>query len=331
MEYSGRHILVTGGAGFIGSHLVDQLAREDPASIHVVDNLFLGREENLDEARRSFPALYFHYMDAGEETALRKLISEEGIEIVFNLATKALGYSFEDPADAFHVNVRITGHLLEALRLHKIQWLVQFSSSEVYGSALELPISESHPLLPMTPYAAGKAAADLMVRAYQETFDVRVLTLRPFNNYGPRQNDGPYAGVIPTTMTRLVRGEPPIISGTGDQTRDFMFVRDTARIAVELGRHEDLIGRVLNLGSSVEVSISDLIGRICDIAGYAGPVAKAPPRPGDVSRQCADVHAVREALGEIALQPLKDGLIETWDWYCSRVEKPKRGLAPSAR
>jgi UDP-glucose 4-epimerase len=182
----------------------------------------------------------------------------------------------------------------------------------------------------MTPYAAGKASADLMVRAYQETFGVRVLTLRPFNNYGPRQNDGLYAGVIPITMARLLRGEPPIIHGTGGQTRDFLFVRDTTRIAVELAKREKLSGQVLNLGSGVEVSIEELVGRICRIAGYAGPVATAPSRPGDVLRQRAAVHAVRGALGEIPVRPLEDGLIETWDWYRSRAGKPKRSLAPSA-
>jgi len=108
-----------------------------------------------------------------------------------------------------------------------------------------------------------------------------------------------------------------------------MFVRDTARIAVELGKHEKLAGRVLNLGSGVEVSIGELIGRICRIAGYAGPVAKAPPRPGDVLRQRAAVHAARKVLGRIGLRPLEDGLIETWDWYRSRAGRPKRSVAAS--
>jgi UDP-glucose 4-epimerase len=322
MEYAGQSVLVTGGAGFIGSHLVELLAAQAPRSIHVVDNLFLGREENLEAARRAFPGLSFHRMDATDGASLRRLLRDEKVDTVFNLATKALGYSFDDPADAFHVNTLIAGHLLEALRLQEIHHLIHFSSSEVYGSAQIVPMPESHPLLPHTPYAAGKAAADLMVRSYEETFGIRVLTLRPFNNYGPRQNEGLYAGVIPITMRRLLRGEAPVIQGSGEQTRDFIFVRDTARLAVDLGKREDLKGRTFNLGSGVEISIRSLMERICEIAGYRGPVSTAPARPGDVARHCADVRALRSLGGGAPLQSFEGALRETWAWYKERAGSP---------
>src|SRR6185436_7966040 len=135
MDYQGRAILVTGGAGFIGSHLVDVLVDRKPRAIHVVDNLFLGKEENLRDARSRFPSLQFHKMDATDGAALRRLLREQRVDTVFNLATKALGYSFDDPGDAFHVNTVIAGHLLEGLRLKEIEVLVQFSSSEAYGTA----------------------------------------------------------------------------------------------------------------------------------------------------------------------------------------------------
>jgi UDP-glucose 4-epimerase len=321
MDYSGRAVLVTGGAGFIGSHLVDALVAQKPASIHVVDNLFLGREENLQEAGRVFPLLRFHRLDASDGASLRRLIRDRNIDTVFNLATKALGYSFDDPADAFHVNTQIAGHLLEALRLKEIECLVHFSSSEVYGSAQLVPMPESHALVPHTPYAAGKAAADLMIRSYQESFGVKVLTLRPFNNYGPRQNQGLYAGVIPITMNRLLRGEPPVIQGTGEQTRDFIFVGDTARLAVDLARRDALRGQTLNLGSGVEVGIRALVLRICAIAGYGGPISSATARAGDVHRHCADVRALHSVAGKVDLRSLDLGLEETWEWY--------RGLARS--
>lgn len=324
MEYAGRRLLVTGGAGFIGSHLVDVIARTGPAAIHVVDNLFLGRRANLREARRNFPGLRFHRMDATSGRAMRALIRRERIEIAFNLATKALPYSFDEPTDAFHVNVQIVGHLLEALRGGEIARLIHFSSSEAYGSAQHVPMAESHPLLPTTPYAAGKAAADVMVRSYQETFGVRVLTVRPFNNYGPRQNQGLYAGVIPVTMTRILRGETPVIHGTGQQTRDFTFVRDTAEIVAALGARDDVLGRVVNLGSGAEVTIADLIERICAIAGYDGPVQKTSPRPGDVERQCADVGVLRSIAGTSSLRSLDEGLAETWAWYRRAAARPGR-------
>jgi len=315
IQYSGKQVLVTGGAGFIGSHLVDALVGEQPAGICVVDNLFLGREENLEDARGSFPELAFHRLDATDGPALRALIRRHRIEIVFNLATKALGHSFADPLDAFHVNVVIAGHLLEALRSGEIAGLVHFSSSEAYGTALRTPMDESHPLRPNTAYAAGKAAADLMIRAYQESFGIRVLTLRPFNNFGPRQNEGVYAGVVPLTMNRILRGEPPVISGSGAQTRDFTFVRDTALLAVELGKHDELHGAVVNLGSGREVAIRDLVEKICRISRYTGEVRTAPPRPGDVLRHCADVSVLRQVLGEVSLSSLEQGLAETWEWY----------------
>jgi UDP-glucose 4-epimerase len=315
MEYRGRGVLVTGGAGFIGSHLVDALVTQGPRAIHVVDNLFLGREENLRQAFRDFPSLQFHRMDATDGAALRRLIRDQRVDTVFNLATKALGYSFDDPADAFHVNTQIAGHLLEALRLKEIECLVHFSSSEVYGSAQTVPMPETHALGAHTPYAAGKAGADLMIRSYHETFGLRVLTVRPFNNYGPRQNQGLYAGVIPITMSRILRGEAPLITGTGEQTRDFIYVRDTARLAVDLAKRDDLRGRTLNLGTGVEVAIRALVLRICDIAGYRGPLATAPARAGDVLRHCADIAALRSVLGTVDLQPLDRGLEETWAWY----------------
>ena len=318
IEYSGKQVLVAGGAGFIGSHLVDALARELPAGICVVDNLFLGREENLEVARVGFPELAFHRLDATDGSALRALMRRRRIEMVFNLATKALGHSFADPLDAFHVNVAIAGHLLEALRSGEIARLVHFSSSEAYGTALQIPMDESHPLRPNTAYAAGKAAADLMIRAYQESFGIRVLTLRPFNNFGPRQNAGLYAGIVPLTMRRILRGEPPVIYGSGAQTRDFTFVRDTARLAVELGKHDELDGAVVNLGSGSEVAIRDLVERICRISRYTGEVRTAPPRPGDVLRHCADVSVLRRVLGTIPLSPLDQGLAETWEWYRAR-------------
>jgi UDP-glucose 4-epimerase len=324
IRYSGKRILITGGAGFIGSHLVDALVPEQPASIHVVDNLFLGREENLEDARRKFPELGFHRLDATNGPGLRELLRQHRIEMVFNLATKALGHSFADPLDAFHVNVLIVGHLLEALRAGEIIHLVHFSSSEAYGTALQDHMAESHPLWPNTTYAAGKASADLMIQAYQQSFGTRVLILRPFNNYGPRQNAGVYAGIIPVTVTRILRGVPPVIFGDGTQTRDFIFVRDTARLAVELGKRDELGGSVINLGSGREVAIRDLINSICRISHYAGEVLTAPPRPGDVLRHCADVSVLRRILGDVPLRSMEEGLAETWQWYRLRSGANRR-------
>lgn len=315
MNFNNQRILVIGGAGFIGSHLVDQLVSENPKEIHVVDSLFLGSEENLVEARSRYPKLHFHKFDATKGSTLRKLIRKEKITLVFNLATKALGYSFDNPEDAFHVNVQIASHLMESLRLGELQRLIHFSSSEAYGTALQVPIREDHLLVPHTPYAAGKAAADLLIGSYQKSFGLRVLILRPFNNYGPRQNMGIYAGVIPFTIRRLLDGQPPLIQGNGLQTRDFMYVGDTARLALALVKKEDLGGVIINLGTGTETTICDVVKSLCRISGYNGEVVYASSRAGDVSRHCADIKVLKSLMDGLSLKTLEEGLIETWEWY----------------
>jgi len=321
MNLANKRILVIGGAGFIGSHLVDSLAEKSPSALYIVDNLFLGSRKNLVQARKKYPSLRFYKKDATNSKWLRGFIRQEKISVVFNLATKALGYSFDDPEDAFHVNTKIASCLLESLRLKEINYLIHFSSSEAYGTAAKVPMSEDHPLLPHTPYAAGKAAADLLINAYQKTFGLRILILRPFNNYGPRQNKGSYAGVVPITITKLLDGEPPVINGNGKQTRDFIFVRDTARLAVMLAEREELYGKVINLGTGTEVTVRDIVKNICNISGYCGDIKKAPCRPGDVLRHRADINILLSTVENPSLQSLEKGLFETFEWYFQTAAK----------
>lgn len=316
-----KKILVTGGAGFIGSHLIDQLVDEQPKAIYIVDNLFLGNENNLAEARHRYPNIHFYKMDATNSHALRQIICQNKIEIVFDLATKALGYSFDNPTDAFHVNVQIVGNLLESLRLGEIQRLIHFSSSEAYGTAQFIPMKENHPLLPCTPYAAGKASADLFIQSYQKTFGLDVLIIRPFNNYGPRQNKGLYAGVIPITIERLLKGQPPIIYGDGLQTRDFIYVEDTVRLTIALAKKDNLAGQIINIGSGKETSIKEIIEKLTSVADYKGHFEKAPTRPGDVRRHCADITSLQSIIGNLSLRTFEDGLTQTFKWYTQFSKK----------
>lgn len=321
MDFYKKKIMVVGGAGFIGSHLVDSLILENPAEIHVVDNLFLGRKENLHEAKQKFTGLRFHKMDATKGRLLRNLIRREKIDFVFNLATKALGYSFDNPPDAFHVNVQIVGHLLESLRLSEIKYLVHFSSSEAYGSAVKIPMREDHPLRPCTPYAAGKAAADLMIHAYQETFGLHILIVRPFNNYGSRQNVGLYAGVIPITIRRLCDRKAPLVHGDGTQTRDFVYVGDTVRIVLELSKQENNFGKVINIGTGLETSINEIISHLCAVAGFSSKrIQKEFSRIGDVKRHCADTRLLHSIIPNLLFKPITEGLSETWEWYFRSIK-----------
>jgi UDP-glucose 4-epimerase len=309
-------VLVTGGAGFIGSHLVDALLAGGARHVTIVDNFFLGKDTNLAPARLRFAEkLSLYREDAGDFAAMRAICDAERPELVFNLATKALRYSFFNPAGAAKVNVDIALTLAELLRAGAFGRLIQISTSEVYGTARLVPMSEHHPLLAETSYAAGKAAADLMLASYVNMFNLDIFTIRPFNNYGPRQNDGDLAAVIPLTIRRLARGEAPVIEGDGLQTRDFIFVADTVKAILRLATLDGLSGKVLNLGSGKETSILEIAEALCELMSNRRSISYVPARPADVRRHCADITAVRAQIGEMALTPLAEGLKRTVEWY----------------
>ncbi len=314
-ELKGKNILVTGGAGFIGSHLVDALIKESPARLVVIDNLYLGREENLIDARKNFPELKFIKANAAEEKTVRKIVEENKIGIVFNLAVIPLPASLERPKFCSDENAAITLNILELLREKKIETLVHFSSSEVYGSLAEGVLSEKNALDPHTPYAASKAACDHLVMSYAKTFGLDTLIVRPFNNYGPRQNDKSYAGIIPITANRIIKNENPVIFGDGKQTRDFIYVEDTAKAVIELFKSKNARRKVINLGSGKEISVNELVNEICEVMGYKGEIIYGPPRIGDVRRHKADVSLVKELINFEAKTPFADGLKKTLEYY----------------
>lgn len=310
-----KNILVTGGAGFIGSHLVDALIQEKPAKIIVVDNFFLGKKENLADAKKVFKNLKIIQQDATDFEAMEKIITREKVDVVFNLATKALEYSFVNPDDAYMVNVKLASVLLRLLLQKKFKTLIHCSSSEAYGSKEKGLIDENHALDPETLYAAGKASADLMVRSYYKTYKLDIATIRPFNNYGPRQNDKQYSAVIPITIKRIMSGQAPIICGDGNQTRDFIFVCDTARAMVEIYKNDKTRGLEINIASGHEVKIKDLIGLIVKNIGYKGKILRKPVRPADVRRHKASTKLAQKILGFKPEVLFEKGMRETIKWY----------------
>ncbi|MBA3746624.1 MAG: GDP-mannose 4,6-dehydratase [Solirubrobacterales bacterium] len=319
-DLSGARVMVTGGAGFIGSHLVDALLDAGAESVAVVDTFFLGRDENLQAAGAQHGnALTVYREDAGDLGAMTAICRAERPDLGFNLATKALLYSFFNPVGAFQVNVSIAAALAELMRQGTLPKLVHLSTSEVYGTAQQISMGEDHPLLAETSYAAGKAAADLLLMSYVNMYGLDVVTVRPFNNYGPRQNDGAFAAIIPLTIKRLLEGSPPVIEGDGLQTRDFIYVRDTVAAIVALATMDEAAGRTLNVGSGRETPIREVVETLCDIAGYSGEILHAPPRVADVRRHRADVARAEALLGPVVRTELREGLEQTYGWHASAV------------
>lgn len=317
-DVRGKTILVTGGAGFIGSHLVDKLLVEGAAHVVVIDNLFVGSEDNLEEALAT-GKVTFYRDDAEFNTSLEYIFTNHSIDIVFNCATKALNYSFLNPANAFDTNVRVTLNLLELQRRGLFKTLCHFSTSEVYGSAVYEPMDEAHPRNPTTTYAAGKAAADLAVESYVRMFELDAFIVRPFNNYGPRQNyKGMLAGVIPITAMRLLKGGTPEIHGEGTQSRDFIYVQDTVDAVVKL--YSVLpSGETVNISTDNQISITELIERICTAFEYSGEILRKPGRHSDVLCHNASNEKVK-GLIQYSLTPFDKGLAETLAWYKQRID-----------
>ena len=305
-------ILIIGGCGFIGSHLADRLLAEGASRVIILDNLFLGKLENIKDALDS--GAIFINDDAEFEGVLEYIISEYGIDVVFNCATKALNYSFINPLNAYMTNVTVMGRLLELQRKGAFKTLCHFSSSEVYGSAVYEPMDEDHPLNATTAYAAGKAAADLMLRSYVNQYGSDAFIVRPFNNYGPRQNyEGALAGIIPLTARRIIQGEPPEIHGTGDQSRDWIYVLDTVDAVIKLYNRMPK-GEAVNIATGGQISMNELVRKISTQMGYDGIILRKPARCADVLCHNAG-NAKMESMIKMTYTPFDEGLKKTLAWY----------------
>ncbi len=318
MSIKNKSVLVTGGAGFIGSHLVDELIRQGARHVTVVDTLFLGKKENLREARKTKKAsLYIH--DASDLGYMKRIIHRHKVSIVYNLATKALPYSFVDPNDAYLVNINLSNTLLTLQKSKAFKTLIHFSSSEVYGTSETRVMTESHPMNPRTPYAAGKAAADMQVLSWQKVFGLDIAVVRPFNTYGPRQNQGLYAGIIPITVHRIQKGKAPIIEGAGTQTRDFIYVTDVAKAAIRIYNQPKSRGLVTNIATGKETSVQYIIRSITKQMGYRGKIIRKPERAGDVHRHCAGIARAKQLINFTPSVSFTQGLQKTIDWYNAQI------------
>jgi len=317
LSINNKSILVAGGAGFIGSHLVNRLIDKKPENLVVVDNFYLGEDKirNLSQARNRFPSLKVYRKDAAKTRLMKQILKDEGIEVVFNLAAICLPASLVKPKWTYDTNVTITSTFCELLRKDYFRTLIHFSSSEAYGSARQSPMDENHPLKPTTPYGASKIASDHLILSYHKTFGIDVSIIRPFNIYGPRQNEGTYAGVIPLTIKRILKGESPIIYGDGLQTRDYTYVTDIADAAVKVYYAKSTRGKVLNIASAKEISIKSLISKIADLMNCKKPIVYDKPRPGDVRRFFGSNSLAKKLINYEPKISFEEGLRHTIDWY----------------
>ncbi len=309
-------MLVTGGAGFIGSHLVDELVNEGAGNIVVVDNFFLGNEHNLDNAKASFPELEVIRLDASNLSAMQDVVTSHDIQTVFDLATIPLPTSLTYPHFTMQTNIGITSTFCEIARRGLIERLVHMSSSEAYGSGRYVPMDEDHPHDALTPYAAAKSAEDHILRSFVSTFGIDATIIRPFNNYGPRQNPGSYAGIIPIIVQRVRTGLPIIIHGDGEQSRDFTYVRDTAKFAVAIHDSPECRGQEINVATGIGTSINTLVQSMLTIMGKPDyPIEYVKERPGDVRRHMADVTKLKALIGQQPEVLNVDSLAETIEFY----------------
>lgn len=316
MSWHGRQVLVTGGAGFIGSNLCEALLSQG-ARVRALDDLSVGREENLA------PGVELVRGSILDPDALTEAVS--GVEVVFHLAVACLRVCFERPEHVHEVNATGTLRLLEACRPLGLQRFLYCSSSEVYGTAETVPMNEDHPLRPTTVYGASKLAGELYADAYRQTYGLPVTIVRPFNTYGPREHhEGASGEVIPRFVVRILNGLPPLIYGDGRQTRDFTYVADTARGLMTAAASPATLGRTLNLARGEEVSIRDIADRLLRLLGREQlGVEHRNERPADVQRHFADVRRCEELLGFRPPTRIDEGLQRYLDWF--RQAHPEAG------
>ncbi len=302
--------LVTGGAGFIGSHIVDTLLKAG-WDVRVLDDFSTGRRENLLGLTGSLEVFEGDIRDAG---CLDKALP--GVEFVFHQAAfVSVPQSMENPLACLDINVQGTANVLEAARRHAVRRVVLASSAAVYGDAEALPLGEETPLNPLSPYAASKRVDEIYAQLYTRSLGLEVVALRYFNVFGPRQRpDSPYAAAVPIFIRRYLDGKPVTVFGDGGQTRDLIYVGDVARANLLAAGHPDAPGRIFNICTGVETRLLDLL----EILNQLFPNAPAPvftePRPGDIYRSVGSPERAAHVIGFRAQTSLEEGLRQTVAW-----------------
>jgi len=307
---------VTGGAGFIGSHIVERLVRKD-LEVTVLDNLVSGRKENLS-AYVGKKGFHFVKGDVRDTKLAQRLVKE--VDVVFHLAAIIeVPLSIKDPKSVHDVNVNGTLNLLEAGLNSNLGGFILASSCAVYGDSHVTPQHEGLPSSPLSPYAASKASAEAYCKAFHEVYGLGTVSLRLFNVYGPRQMSAEYSGVIAKFVDRLFRNEPPIIHGDGKQTRDFTYVEDVVDAHILASSSKEALGEVINIGTGLPTTINQLTETLMEVMNmkWLRP-DHDESRLGDVEHSCGDISKAKRVLGYQPKFSLKEGLRKFVEWRDSK-------------
>jgi UDP-glucose 4-epimerase len=307
--------LVTGGAGFIGSHIVRTLL-EQGHSVRVLDNFSTGKRENIEDLIRQFNGSRFEVLEGDLRDASRVGDAVRGVEVIFHEAAfVSVPQSMEEPQTCFDVNISGTSRLFDAARAAGVRRAVVASSAAVYGESDALPLDEETPLQPLSPYAVSKRVDEMYAELFTGAFGFEVVALRYFNVYGPRQRpDSMYAAAVPIFARRLLDGKPVTVFGDGGQTRDLINVRDVVRANLIASKHASAAGQIFNVCTGVETRLLDLLEVMYELVPNVPPPQFAAPRPGDIYRSVGSPQKATEVLGFRAEVSLVDGLKETVDW-----------------
>jgi len=305
MSKTRRSVLVTGGAGFIGSHLIPRLL-ELGHSVTVLDNLSAGKLENLNEVL-DHPKFTFQRGDIRDKTLLDEVF--DGVDSVIHLAALIdISASVADPIQNHEVNLNGTFNMLHASVKHKVEKFVFASSTAVYGDAKTLPIQEDTALHPISPYAASKVAGEAYCSAFANCYDIDTVALRFFNIYGPRSENSSYSGVITKFFQKIIKGEVLTIDGDGEQTRDFVHVSDVVKAVILALQHEGLKGEVFNVCTGIPTSVNQLASTLKVDTGKNPTIRHGPARIGDIRSSYGDPAKAAENLSFKASVDLKKGL-----------------------
>lgn len=305
-------VLVTGGAGFIGSNLADDLIQQG-AKVRLIDNLCTGFRENLEEINGDFD---FIEADINDSDALVKAL--EGVEIVFHQAAlPSVPRSVADPGETHQACVNGTFNLLVKARENGIRRVIYAASSSAYGDQATLPKIETMPPDPLSPYAAAKLTGEYYCRVFSNVYGLETFSLRYFNVFGPRQNPASqYSGVISRFIDALMKGDKPVIFGDGEQSRDFTYIKNVVNANIKAAQATAGIGEVMNVANGERVTLNELLGVLKSITGKADVTAEyQPERKGDVKHSQAHNGRAVEWLGYEKLVGLEEGLHQTIDWW----------------